>query len=157
MDAYGEERLLRALQHQFPYIFAERKYPGIPQMNFHTISTEPFLIGELEIIPIRAMHYRLPVLGYRIGDFSYITDANYISDEEKEKIRDSAVLSVCALRREKHISHYTLGEALELVNEVRPEKAYLSHVSHMMGPVASLQDELPDNVEFAWDGLCITL
>ena len=85
MDAYGEERVLRALQHQFPYIFAERKYPGIPQMNFHAISTEPFSIGQLEIIPIRAMHYRLPVLGFRIGDFSYITDANYISEEEKEK------------------------------------------------------------------------
>lgn len=157
MDAYGEERVLRALQHQFPYIFAERKYPGIPQVNFHPITTEPFRIGELEIIPIRAMHYRLPVLGFRIGGFSYITDTNYISREEKEKIRGSEVLSVCALRREKHISHYTLAEALELIRDIDPVKACLSHVSHMMGPVASLQDELPDNVEFAWDGLSLTL
>ena len=126
MDAYGEERVLRALQHQFPYIFAERKY-------------------------------RLPVLGFRIGDFSYITDANYISEEEKEKIRGSAVLSVCALRRERHISHFSLVEALDLIGDVGPAKAYLSHVSHMMGPVASFRNELPDNVEFAWDGLSITL
>jgi phosphoribosyl 1,2-cyclic phosphate phosphodiesterase len=157
MDAYGEERVLRALQHQFPYVFAERKYPGIPQMNFHIISLEPFTVGGLKIIPIRALHYRLPVLGFRIGDFSYLTDINYISDEEKEKIRGSAVFSVCALRREKHISHYTLGQALKLIGEVQPEKAYLTHISHMMGPIAAVDDELPAHVEFAWDGLSITI
>jgi len=157
MDVYGEERVLRALKHQFPYIFAERKYPGIPQVDFHAISTEPFRIGQLEIIPLRAMHYRLPVLGFRIGGFSYVTDANSISDEEKEKIRGSEVFSVCALRREKHISHYSLGEALELVAEINPTKAYLSHVSHMLGPISELTGELPDNVEFAWDGLSFSL
>jgi len=157
MDAYGEERVLRALQHQFPYVFAEKKYPGVPKMNFHTISTEPFRIGELKIIPIRAMHYRLPVLGFRIGDFSYLTDANYISDEEKEKIRGSAVFSICALQRKRHISHYNLDEALDLIREVRPDKAYLTHISHVMGPIDDLGDELPPGVEFAWDGLSFTV
>ena len=157
MDAYGEERVLRALKHQFPYVFAEKKYPGIPQVNFHVISAEPFRIRGLDIIPIRAMHYRLPVLGFRIGDFSYLTDVNYISPGEKEKIKGSAVFSVCALRREKHISHYALGEALDLIREVRPARAYLTHISHMMGPIAASADELPSHVEFAWDGLSIVI
>jgi phosphoribosyl 1,2-cyclic phosphate phosphodiesterase len=157
MDAFGEERVLRALQHEFPYIFAKNKYPGIPKLNYNTISTEPFTVGGMKIIPIRAMHYRLPVLGFRIGNFTYITDANYISDEEIEKIKGSEVFSVCALRREKHISHFTLGEALDLISKVKPAKAYLSHISHNMGPIASLKDELPANVEFARDGLSFTI
>ncbi len=157
MDVYGEDRVLRALQHQFPYIFAERKYPGIPRVNFHRISTDPFTAGELKIIPVRAMHYRLPVLGFRIGDFTYVTDANFVSDEEKKKIYGSAVFTVCALRREKHISHYNLDEALELIEDIKPGKAFLTHISHMMGPAAATGKMLPPHVGFAWDGLSFSV
>ncbi len=157
LDVYGEERVLRALQHTFPYIFAERKYPGIPQVNFHHLDNEPFTVDGLEIIPIRAHHYRLPVLGFRIGDFTYITDANYIAAEELEKIKGSRYFTICALRKRKHISHYSLSEALEVIEQVKPEQAYLTHISHMMGPQAETQAELPDHVSFAWDGLSLEI
>ena len=153
MDVYGEARVLRALQHTFPYIFAERKYPGIPQVNFHQIGIEPFTVEGIEIIPVRAYHYRLPVLGYRIGDFTYITDANFIAPEELEKIKGTRYFAICALRKRKHISHYSLSEALEVIRLVSPEHAYLTHVSHLMGSHAETTSELPDNVSFAWDGL----
>ena len=153
MDVYGEDRVLRALQHTFPYIFAERKYPGIPQVNFHHIQNEPFSFGGIEIMPVRAYHHRLPVLGYRIGDFTYITDANFIAPEELEKIKGTRVFTICALRKRKHISHYSLSEALEVIKSVRPEKAYITHVSHLMGSHAETTSELPGNVSFAWDGL----
>ena len=157
MDVYGEDRVLRALQHTFPYIFAERKYPGIPQVNFHHIKNEPFSIGNVEIIPVRAYHYRLPVLGFRIGDFSYITDANSIAPDELEKIRGSRYFAVCALRKRKHISHYNLSEALEVIRQVKPEQAYLTHVSHLMGTTAETSIGLPPNTAFAWDGLSLEL
>jgi phosphoribosyl 1,2-cyclic phosphate phosphodiesterase len=153
LDVYGEDRVLRALQHTFPYIFAERKYPGIPQVNFHHIENELFSVGGLEIMPVRAYHYRLPVLGYRIGDFTYITDANFIAPEELEKIRGTRYFVLCALRKRKHISHYSLSEALEVIKQVGPEQAYLTHVSHLMGSQAETSSELPANVSFAWDGL----
>jgi len=153
MDVFGEARVLRALQHTFPYVFAERKYPGIPQVNFIQIENEPFSVGGIEIIPVRAYHYRLPVLGYRIGDFTYITDANFIAPEELEKIRGTRIFAICALRKRKHISHYSLSEAIEVIKEVEPEHAYLTHISHLMGAHAEAITELPGNVSFAWDGL----
>jgi phosphoribosyl 1,2-cyclic phosphate phosphodiesterase len=155
MDVYGEDRVLRALHHTFPYIFAERKHPGIPQVNFHPIGTDPFEVGGLKIIPVRAYHYRLPVLGYRIGDFAYITDANFISPEELEKIRGIRYFTICALRKRKHISHYSLSEALDVIGQVAPERAFLTHVSHLMGPSAETAVELPGHVSFAWDGLSL--
>lgn len=157
MDVYGEARVLRALQHTFPYIFAERKYPGIPQVNFHHIGNEPFSIGGIEIIPVRAYHHRLPVLGYRIGDFTYITDANLIAAEELDKIRGTRYFTICALRKRKHISHYSLSEALEVIKLVNPEHAYLTHVSHLMGSHAETMQELPGNVSIAWDGLSLNV
>jgi phosphoribosyl 1,2-cyclic phosphate phosphodiesterase len=157
MDVYGEDRVLRALQHTFPYIFAERKYPGIPQVNFHHIVNEPFRVNGLEIIPVRALHYRLPVFGFRVGEFTYITDANHISPEEMEKIKGTRHFAICALRKRKHISHYALSEALDVIDLVNPEKAYLTHISHMMGPQAETQTELPDRVSIAWDGLSIDI
>ncbi len=157
MDVYGEDRVLRALQHTFPYIFAEKKYPGIPQVNFHHIRNETFSVKEMEIIPVRAYHYRLPVLGFRIGDFAYITDANFIAPEELEKVKGTRYFAICALRRGKHISHYSLSEALEVISLVRPEQAYLTHVSHLMGVQAETERELPGDVSFAWDGLCLEI
>ncbi len=154
MEMYGEERVLRALQHSFPYVFAERKYPGIPQVNFHTIDNlSPFRIGDTEVIPVRALHYRLPVLGFRIRDFAYITDANHIPSAEIDKIRGVRHFAVCALRRKKHISHYNLEQALEVIREVRPQNAYLTHVSHLMGTTREVEADLPQDVSLAWDML----
>jgi len=153
MELFGEARILRALQHTFPYIFAERKYPGIPQVNFHAIDLQPFSINNTEVIPIRALHYRLPVLGYRIGEFAYITDANFIGPEEIEKIKGIRYFAICALRKKEHISHFNLEQALEVIDQVRPEQAYITHVSHMMGPCREIESELPENVSFAWDML----
>lgn len=157
MDIFAEERVVRALSSMFPYIFAEKKYPGVPQVIMHTISTDPFKIGPIEIIPIRMMHYRLPVLGFRIGDFAYLTDANYISELEKEKLFGVKLLVVNALRRETHISHFTLSQAIALIEELSPRMAYLTHISHQMGPTKLLTDELPGNVRMAYDGLVLEL
>jgi phosphoribosyl 1,2-cyclic phosphate phosphodiesterase len=153
MEVYGEERVLRALKHTFPYIFAEHKYPGIPQVKFNTIDNQPFQIGKTRVIPLRALHYRLPVLGFRIGEFAYITDANYVPPEEIEKIRGVGRFAICALRKRKHISHYNLEQALGVIREVQPQEAYLTHISHMMGTCRGLEPELPENVSLAWDML----
>ena len=141
----------------FPYIFAEKKYPGVPQVVMHTISSDPFTIGALEIIPIRMMHYQLPVLGFRIGDFAYLTDGNQLPGEEKKKLTGLRALAVNALRREPHISHFSVGEAVELIGELNPEKGYLTHISHQMGPSGLFREELPLNVLPAYDGLVLEL
>lgn len=155
MDVYAEERVMRALNSGFTYVFAEKKYPGVPQVVMHHISTEPFKLGSLEIIPIRMMHYRLPVLGFRMGDFAYLTDANYISEVEKEKLIGVKYLVVNALRRETHISHFTLAQAVSLINDLGPRKAYLTHISHQMGPSEELIRELPAHIRPAYDGLVL--
>jgi len=157
MDVYGEERVMRALNSSFPYVFAEKKYPGIPQVRMHTISTEAFQIGEMEVIPIRMMHYRLPVLGFRLGDFAYLTDGNYIPEAEKEKLCGVKHLVVNALRRETHISHFTLSEAVSLIEELSPQMGYLTHISHQMGAYAELEKELPSRIRSAYDGLVLEL
>lgn len=155
MDVYAEKRVMRALKRGFPYVFAKFKYPGVPQIRRHTISVDPFRIGSLEIIPIRLMHHRLPVLGFRIDDFAYLTDVNYISQKEKEKLKGLKYLAVCALRRETHISHFTLSQAIELINELEPEMGYLTHISHQLGLSSLLKKELPSNIQTAYDGLVL--
>jgi len=155
MDLFAEERVLRALKSGFPYIFAEKKYPGIPQVIMNAITTEPFNIGPVTITPIRMMHYRLPVLGFRIGDFAYLTDANYISEGEKEKLIGVKHLVVNALRKETHISHFSLSQAVSLILELSPRFGYLTHISHQMGPSNELKDSLPSNIQPAYDGLVL--
>ena len=155
MDVFAEERVMRALNSGFPYVFAEKKYPGIPQVRMHPIRTEPFHIGAMEVLPIRMMHYRLPVLGFRIGDFASLTDANYISEPEKEKLYGVKYLVVNALRKEPHISHFTLSQAVALIEELSPRMAYLTHISHQMGPSAELEKELPPQIRPAYDGLVL--
>ena len=155
MDVYGEERVMRALNSGFPYVFAEKKYPGIPQVRMHTITTDPFQIGEMKVIPIRMMHYRLPVFGYRLGDFAYLTDGNYIPEAEKEKLFGVKYMVINALRREKHISHFTLSEAVRLIEELSPRMGYLTHISHQMGPCADLEKELSPRIQPAYDGLVL--
>ncbi len=157
MDVYATSRVQTAIKREFAYIFAEEKYPGIPLINLHEINTSSFKINELELIPIEVMHYRMPVLGFRIGDFTYITDAKTITDSEKEKIKGSKILVLNALRRETHISHFTLEEAISLVQELAVEQAYFTHISHQLGKHKEVSDELPANIFLAYDGLQLLL
>ncbi len=153
MDVYANEQVQVALKREFHYVFSGDNYPGIPRINVHTIDTAPFDVSGVKFIPIQVLHYQLPVLGFRVNDFTYITDANFISDEEIEKIKGTKVLVLNALRRAKHISHFTLAEALELVKKINPEKAYFTHISHQLGLHDEVSKELPSNVELAYDGL----
>ncbi|MDX5482028.1 MAG: MBL fold metallo-hydrolase [Hymenobacteraceae bacterium] len=154
---YGEQRVLEQLKREFAYSFADFKYPGIPQVELHYIDEEPFEVEGVLFTPIRVKHYRLPVLGYRIGDFTYITDANYISEEEKEKVKGSRVIVLNALRKEPHISHFSLEEAIGLLEELQPEQAYLTHISHLLGQHRDVEPHLPDFIRLAYDGLQVEL
>lgn len=153
VDVYGDLRVQAALKREFYYIFEEFKYPGIPQLNLHTIGTEPFNIGHVSFTPIEVLHYKLPVLGFRINDFTYITDAKTISAAEADKIRGSRILVINALQKESHISHFTLNEAIAFAQEIGAEKTYLTHISHRLGLHSEIARELPKGIELAYDGL----
>lgn len=157
IPAYGLASVLGQLKQEFAYIFSEKKYPGIPQVSLNEIKNAPFSINGESIIPIEVMHHKLPVFGFRIQDFTYITDANHISDEEKEKIKGSKILVLNALQKQPHISHFTLDEAIELAQEIGAEKTYLTHISHRLGLHAEVSEELPENIELAWDGLKVSI
>jgi phosphoribosyl 1,2-cyclic phosphate phosphodiesterase len=156
IDIYAEERVQKEVRREFSYVFAEYQYPGIPKMRLNSIGEYPFSIKGLEIIPIRLFHYRLPILGFRIGEFAYITDANYIPEESKEKLIGVKYLVINALRKEKHISHFSLPEALAHISEISPRKSFITHVSHQMGRYEEISGELPAGVIFAYDGLKIS-
>lgn len=153
VDIYAENRVQEAIKSDFAYSFSDKKYPGAPQINLHELTTEPFEIKGVKIIPIQVYHYKLPVFGFRIDDFAYITDANYIDEEEKEKLHGIKYLVINALRKQNHISHYSLSEALELINELSPRRAYITHVSHQMGLHHDINEELPKGISLAYDGL----
>lgn len=153
IDIYAEKRAQKVIKSEFFYSFEEKKYPGAPQINLHNLGLEPFNIKNVEITPIQVFHYKLPVFGFRIGDFSYITDANYISEEEKEKLIGTKYLVINALRKRKHISHYSLSEALDLIKQLSPKRAYITHISHQMGLHHDINEELPRGVSLAYDGL----
>ncbi|MEM9896230.1 MAG: MBL fold metallo-hydrolase [Bacteroidota bacterium] len=157
MPIYGRKNVLDQLQQEFAYVFAAKKYPGVPRVTLNTIDNNAFEITDKTIIPIEVLHYKLPVFGFRFQDFTYITDAKTIPDKEKQKIIGSKVLVLNALQQTEHISHLTLEEALELVEEIQPEKAYFTHLSHRMGTHRDVSSKLPSTVELAWDGLQITL
>ncbi len=157
MDVYATNRVQAAIKREFAYIFSEDKYPGIPLINLHEIDSAPFQIKDIKLIPIEVMHYRMPVLGFRIADFTYITDAKSISEKEKEKIKGSKVLVLNALRREEHISHFTFQEAIDLAKELDVEQAYFTHISHQLGLHDSVSEELPANIFLAYDGLKLNL
>ncbi len=148
-DSLTEE----ALRRDFYYAFADTKYPGIPELNLNTITLEPFVVGDIPVTPILVWHLKMPVLGYRFGKFTYITDANRIEEGEKEKIRGSETLVVNALRKQKHISHFNLGEAIDLVQELKIPTAYFTHISHQLGLHAEVEAELPEGIHLAYDGL----
>lgn len=157
MPVYGARDVLDQLQKEFSYIFAANKYPGIPRVALNEITKDPFQINGETITPIEVMHFKMPVLGFRFGDFTYITDAKSISEKEKEKIKGSKIIVLNALQKEEHLSHFTLKEALALMEELNPEKGYLTHISHKLGTHAEVSKELPENVEIAWDGLQLAL
>lgn len=154
MPLYAENRVLAQLKTEFFYAFAENKYPGVPQLEQKEVKeNESFEINGVEVHPIRVMHYKLPIFGYKIKGLAYLTDVNHIPEQEKEKLQNLDVLVITALRKEKHISHFTLEEALEVIQELKPKKAYLTHASHLLGKHYDVQGELPENVFLAYDGL----
>lgn len=146
-----------ALRREFAYAFADMKYPGIPEIDLNRITLQPFSLIGLTFIPIEVMHFQMPVFGYRIGDFTYITDANSIAEEEKAKVRGSKILVLNALRKEKHPSHFNLSEAIDLATELGAEKTYFTHISHQLGLHESIERELPAGMYLAYDGLKIEL
>jgi phosphoribosyl 1,2-cyclic phosphate phosphodiesterase len=156
-DIYAEKRVQQAIRRIFDYVFARWKYPGIPQMDLHNIKSRPFRVGSLEFIPLRCYHHKLPVLGFRTGKLTYLTDVNSIPDREMEKMMGTKVLVVNALRHERHISHYNLEEALQLVEKVRPDKTYITHISHAMGLHREVEQTLPAGVCLAYDGLTVDI
>jgi len=157
IDVYATDRVEEALKREYAYIFSDEKYPGIPEINLINIENKPFIVQDVEVIPIQVYHYKLPVLGFRFGDFTYITDANFINDDEKEKIKGSKVLIVNALRREQHISHFTLEEAIALGKELQVPQIYFTHISHQLGLHTEVEKELPSGFHLAYDGLEIVV
>jgi phosphoribosyl 1,2-cyclic phosphate phosphodiesterase len=155
MPLYGKQEVLDQLKREFAYIFENTTYPGIPRVLVHPIENKAFAIQDISILPIEVMHHKLPVFGFRIGDIAYITDANYISEEEKKKLKNCKVLVINALHKKPHISHFTLQEAIEIAKELQAEKTYFTHISHTMGLHAEVSKELPVGMELAYDGLTV--
>lgn len=153
MPIYGNYETLAQIKRDFYYAFGDNTYPGVPQLELTEIQNREFKIAELEILPIDVLHYNMQVYGFRIGGFTYITDANYISPEEKEKALDSEVLVLNALFRDNHYSHFSLDQAVALARELKAKKAYFVHISHKMGLHEEVMRELPENIELAYDGL----
>ena len=156
IDIYAEDRVQKAIKNEYSYVFSEYRYPGIPKMRLNNIPDDSFDVGDIKIIPVRVFHYRLPVYGFRIGDFAYITDANFIPTESMKKLLGVKYLVLNALRKEKHISHFSLSEALGIIAEISPEKAFITHISHQMGIYADVKEELPAGVILAYDGLSVS-
>jgi len=157
MDVFCTEDVLLSLKNEFSYIFSEFKYPGIPRINVTLINNSIFYVNRTKIIPIKALHYKLPVLGFRIKNFIYLTDISEISEVEKQKMLDADLIILDSLRKEPHISHLCLQESLLLLQELKPKKAYLTHISHLMGLHDIVNKELPINIKLAHDGLNIKL
>jgi phosphoribosyl 1,2-cyclic phosphate phosphodiesterase len=153
IDIYSEERVIRAVRKEYSYVFSEFQYPGIPKMRLNAIDDQVFSVKGISVVPVRVFHYRLPVYGFRFGNFAYITDANYIPEESKEKLYGVKYLVINALRKEKHISHFSLREAIDIIREISPKKAFITHISHQMGCHADVSVELPPEIILAYDGL----
>ena len=150
---YCTEHVRKEIEANFAYAFREKQYPGAPQVIFEVIDDKPFAVNELTIIPLPGRHYQIPVTGYRIGKLAYMTDFNAIPESTFELLDGVEVLVINALDRDKHISHFSLGEALEVIARVKPKRAYLTHTSHKIGLIEELNEELPDGVFMAYDGL----
>ncbi|WP_439505406.1 MBL fold metallo-hydrolase [Sediminibacterium sp.] len=157
MDIYANASTEEAIRRDFYYAFSDTRYPGTPELQMHSIGEENFFVGDIEIQPIKVMHHRMPVLGFRMGNFTYITDANYIEATELDKIKGSSVLVLNALRKEKHLSHFTLQEALDIAAIAEVPEVYFTHISHQLGLHDTISAELPAHVKLAYDGLVVRL
>lgn len=157
MNIYANALTEEAIRRDFYYAFSDNRYPGTPELHMNTIGEEIFYVGDLAIQPIQVMHHRMPVTGFRIGDFTYITDANYIEATELEKIKGSKVLVLNALRKEKHLSHFTLQEAIDTAALTGVPSVYFTHISHQLGLHETINESLPTHVQLAYDGLTICL
>ena len=155
MQVFANEMTQEVLIREFPYAFADMKYPGVPEIDLNTIAMDPFMVGDIEVTPIMVWHLKMPVMGFRFGNFSYITDANKIEAQEREKIMGSEVLVLNSLRKEKHISHFSLSEAVLLSQELKVPQTYFTHMSHQMGRHSEINKELPGGVMLSYDGLTI--
>jgi phosphoribosyl 1,2-cyclic phosphate phosphodiesterase len=157
MQVYANEMTQAVLLREFPYAFTDKRYPGVPEINLNTIALEPFTVGDIPIVPIEVWHLKMPVLGFRFGKFTYITDANRIDEKEQQKIKNGSVLVLNALRKEKHISHFNLIEATDLALALKNKQTYFTHISHQLGKHADINNELPDGVALSYDGLQVHL
>ena len=157
MDVYANALTAEALEREFAYVFADKRYPGIPQINLNTIDETPFDIGDINIQPFTVWHHKMPVFGFRFGKFTYITDANKIDNPVKEKLKGSDVIVLNALRNEQHISHFTLNEAIALVEELQIPNAYFTHISHQLGKHDDVEKNLPPGIHLGYDGLVLTI
>lgn len=162
INIYASSRVRKSIESSYEYIFVQERYPGIPELNIFEVDQNPFSIGNINIIPINAVHYKtddysLPVQGFRIDDFTYLTDIKYIEGRELDKANGSKVLVLNVLRKEEHYSHLNIEEALEIVAKVKPQKTYFTHISHLLGKHKDVQKELPENVFLAYDGLILDI
>jgi phosphoribosyl 1,2-cyclic phosphate phosphodiesterase len=156
VEIYAEERVLKSIRSEYPYAFTDNPYPGVPEMNLNTITGKTkFVAGDVEIVPVRVFHHRLPVLGFRINDLVYITDASKIESSEMEKICGCKILVINALRKEQHLAHFSLSQALEISRKSGAAQTYFTHISHQMGLHENVEKELPENVKLAYD--CLTV
>ena len=153
VDVYAEEDVVMAIKERMPYVYKENKYPGVPNLQMITLTDQPFFIGSVKVIPIRLMHGNLPIYGYRIGNMAYLTDLKTIPESEYDKLKDLDVLIINALRKDVHISHETIAEALENIKKINPRKAFLIHMNHHFGLHEVMQKQLPPTVFIAYDGL----
>ncbi len=157
MQVFANEMTQEVIIREFPYAFADTRYPGVPEIKLNIIATEPFVVGDIPITPLQVWHMKMPVLGFRFGKFTYITDANRVDEIEKEKIKGSEIIVLNALRKEKHISHFNLDEAIQLVHELQIPQAYFTHISHQLGLHTVINDSLPKGIELAFDGLQLSI
>lgn len=157
MPVYAQAPVLKQLGTEYAYAFEPQRYPGIPRLKLFTLTDAPFHIGPTEVIPLPVMHLNMPVLGFRVGDFCYITDANAIPEATRERMKGARVLVLNALQREKHVSHFNLEEAIETAKQIGATQTYLTHISHKMGLHKEVESELPGGIALAYDGLTVTL
>ena len=153
IDVYANELTQQALKREFNYIFADKKYPGIPDITMHTITNKSFIVGDIPVTPVLVYHMQMPVLGFRFGKITYITDANRIDDEEKQKIIGSETLIINALRKDAHMSHFNLQEAIDIADEMKIPHVYFTHISHQLGTYEEINSELQPGRQLAYDGL----
>ena len=157
MNVYANSLTEEALKREFGYAFSDKKYPGVPDLELNTITLEPFSIGDMGIVPIQVWHLKMPVLGFRFGKFTYVTDANRIDDDELKKIKGSEVFVVNVLRKQSHVSHFSLGEAIDLVQRLKIPTVYFTHISHQLGLHHTIEAKLPENIHLAYDGLVLNV